>query len=86
MALKFTDTLLQAQKELGKANRPIDFGSLMKFTIGEQFKTIQKQLKAREDEYLENKKEFDNLVQRGGQGGAWKRAELFHFPQLAAAL
>ena len=83
MALKFTDTLLQAQRELGKANRPIDFGSLMKLTIGEQFKTIQKQLKAREDEYLENKKEFDNLeLTEEDYAGAWNKEMIAEMSRL----
>ena len=83
MALKFTDTLLQAQRELGKANRPVDFGSLMKFTIGEQFKTIQKQLKVREDEYLKNKKEFDNLeLTEEDYAGAWNKEMIAEMSKL----
>jgi len=72
MALKFTDTLLQAQRALGQANRPIQYGQLVGQTIGKEFKNIQTQLKEREDEYLENKKEFDNLeLTQEDYAGAW---------------
>ncbi len=72
MALEFTNTLLQAQRELGKANRPIQYGKLFSETVGKEFKNIQTQLKEREDEFLKNKQEFDNLeLTEEDYAGAW---------------